>query len=248
MTLKSKSVGRWIGEAILVFGSVVGAFYFEDVREDLREKEQYVKLLLNLRNDIHDDVYKFRASADTAMGLSCSLCDDTTELGQINRFLRYNTGNKDSINILIKSHSTKIFVKWRFSSPYIDEIIKHSDLIEEDSLRSSISIYNEIYLSEHLSYATLNEQNQKNVELLQSKLDYTDPTSINKLVDIITLRNRLLSSYLLAQEAMHFDLINASELSSLVRIMDSKLAHHEVDTSSLDKKWLVKTQTSYYNR
>ncbi|WP_462248892.1 hypothetical protein [Ekhidna sp.] len=238
--MKSKSVGRWIGEAILVFGSVVGAFYFEDVREDLREKEQYVNLLINLRNDIHDDVYKFRASADTALGLNCSLCDDTTELGQISRFLRYETGNKDSINFLIMSHSAKVFVKWRFPSPYIDEIIKHSDLIEEDSLRSSISLYNEIYLSEHLSYATLNEQNQKNADLLQSTVDYTNPADINKLVDIMILRNRLLSSYLLVQEAMQFDLINASELSSIVRIMDSKLADHKVDTSKLEKRWLVK--------
>ena len=244
---KTKSVGRWIGEAVLVFGSVVGAFYFEDVREDLREKEQYVNLLLNLRNDIHDDVYKFRASADTAIGLSCTLCDDTTELGRINRFLRYNTGNKDSINVLIMTNCSKVFVKWRFPSPYIDEIIKHSDLIEEDSLRSSISIYNEIYLSEHLSYATLNEQNQKNAELLQSKIDYADPAEVSKLADILVLRNRLLSSYLLTQEAMHFDLINASELSSIVRIMDSKLAQHNVDTSALDKKWLVKTQESYYS-
>ena len=241
MSSKSKSVGRWIGEAVLVFGSVVGAFYFEDVREDLREKEQYVNLLLNLRNDIHDDVYKFRTSADTAMGLSCTLCDDTTELGQINRFLRYNIGDKDSINLLIMTHSAKVFVKWRFPSPYIDEIIKHSDLIEEDSLRSSISMYNELYLSEHLSYATLNDQNQKNAELLQTKVDYTDPTAMNKLADIMILRNRLLSSYLLVKEAMHFDLVNASELSSIVRRMDSKLANHKVDTSKLEKRWLVKT-------
>ena len=65
MTTKSKSVGKWIGEAALVFGSVVGAFYFEDVREDLREKEQYVNILLNLRNDIHDDIYEFRMTSDT---------------------------------------------------------------------------------------------------------------------------------------------------------------------------------------
>jgi len=240
MTLKSKSVGRWIGEAILVFGSVVGAFYFEDVREDLREKEQYVNLLLNLRNDIHDDVYKFRVSADTAMGLTCTLCDDTTELGQINRFFRYNIGNKDSINVFIMTNSSKIFVKWRFPSPYIDEVIKYSDLIEEDSLRSAISLYNEIYLSEHLSYETLNQQNQQNGDLLQSTVDYTDPAAINQLADIMILRNRLLSNYRVVQEAMHFDLITASELSSIVRIMDSKLANHKVDTSNLEKRWLVK--------
>ena len=247
MTSKRKSVGRWIGEAILVFGSVVGAFYFEDVREDLREKEQYVNLLLNLRNDIHGDVYKFRASSDTVMGLSCSLCDDTTELGRINRFFRYNAGDRDSINVLIMTNSTKVFVKWRFPSPYIDEIIKHSDLIEEDSLRSSISIYNEIYLSEHLSYATLNEQNQKNGELLQANIDFTDPAAINKLADMLVLQNRLLSNYRLVQEAIDFDLINASELSSIVRIMDSKLANHKVDTSKLEKRWLLNTETSYFS-
>jgi len=237
MTTRSKSIWRWIGEAVLVFGSVVGAFYFEDVREDLREKEQYVNILLNLRNDIHDDIYKFRVDTDTALG-NCWLCQDTTDLGYIDRFLRYQKGNKDSTNLLMSRMIAADFPKWRFPSPYYKEIIKYSDLIERDSVRTSISNYNEIYLSEHALYELLNEQTKRNTWLLQRTLDFTDPTSISKLVDIMELRNSLLANYRVSQRAIRTDLKNATDLVSIVKVMDKCLARHGVDTATLNTRWM----------
>lgn len=237
MTTKSKSIGKWIGEAVLVFGSVVGAFYFEDVREDLREKEQYVNVLLNLRNDIHDDIYKFRIDTDTALG-NCWLCQDTADLGYIDRFLRYQKGSKDSTNLLMMRMSAADFPKWRFPSPYYNEIIKYSDLIERDSIRTSISDYNEIYLSEHTLYDLLNEQSKRNTWLLQRTLDFTDPTSISKLVEIMELRNSLLSNYEISKRAIRSDRRNATDLVSIVQVMDNSLARHGVDTSKLDSRWM----------
>ena len=237
MTTKSKSIGKWIGEAALVFGSVVGAFYFEDVREDLREKEQYVNILLNLRNDIHDDIYEFRMTSDTTLG-NCWACQDTTDLGYIDRFLRYQKGSKDSTNILMMKMSAADFPKWRFPSPYYDEIIKHSDLVERDSIRTSISLYNEIYLSEHSFYEVLNEQSKRNAQLLQRTLDFTDPTSISKIVEIMELRNSMLTNYIISQRAIRNDIRNTADLISIVQVMDKSLAKHGIDTATLDTQWI----------
>lgn len=239
MTEKRKPFGRWLGEAVLVFGSVIAAFYFEDFREDLREREQYINILLNLRNDMHDDVYEFRVMADTAMGMQCWMCQDTTDLGYIDRYLRYKTGNRDSINLLIMKMASVINDKWRFPSPYYNEIIKYSDLIEKDSLRTDISLYNEMYLSEHTQYEVLNRQNERNIQLLARMLDYTIPEDINKLVDIKELRNTLMANYRMSQNAIRRDLWVAGELSKIVEKMDQKLANHGIDTTGLDKKWLL---------
>jgi len=38
---------------------------------------------------------------------------------------------------------------------------------------------------------------------------------------------------------MRYELLNTSDFSSIVRMMDSKLANPDVDTSNLDKRWLT---------
>ena len=130
------------------------------------------------------------------------------------------------------------FPKWRFPSPYYDEIIKHSDLVERDSIRTSISLYNEIYLSEHSFYEVLNEQSKRNAQLLQRTLDFTDPTSISKIVEIMELRNSMLTNYIISQRAIRNDIRNTADLISIVQVMDKSLAKHGIDTATLDTQWI----------
>lgn len=241
MAITNKSIWRWIGEAGLVFGSVVGAFYFEDVREDLREKDQYKNLLLNLRNDIHDDVFEFRLMADTAVG-KCPLCLDTADLNYIEKYLRFSIGEREKATELVLFMGVTQYPKWRFPSPYYQEITHHSDLIERDSLRTAISLYHEIYLSEHTIYQELNEQNTRNRYLLQRTLDYTDSTSRHKVLDIMEFRNAMLANSRITKSALRSDLKGAADLSSIVEKMDAVLHKHSVDTSSLDKQWLIKSE------
>ena len=223
---------------MLVFGSVVGAFYFEDVREDLREQDQYKNLLLNLRNDIHDDVYEFRVMGDTAVG-SCWLCKDTADLNYIEKYLRFSIGDKEKATNLVLEMGVAQYPKWRFPSPYYQEIIQYSNQIERDSLRTDISFYHEIYLSEHTDYQTLNEQNNRNMYLLQKKLDYTDKQSIHNVLGIMELRNAILANSRITKSAIRSDLRNAADLSSIVKKMDAILHQHGIDTSLLDKQWLI---------
>jgi len=56
---QKKSIGRWIGEAILIFLSVFGAFYFENLREERKEQKQYVKTLNAFKTDLETNVGKF---------------------------------------------------------------------------------------------------------------------------------------------------------------------------------------------
>ena len=236
---QSKSLARWLGEATLVFGSVVGAFYFEDYREDRREEEEYLNTLISLRNDIHDDIHDFRVQADRNVEDDCQLCNDTTRLGYINRYLRYEIGSRDTTNQLLFQMYAKIYDKWRFPSPYYQEISKYSSQLERDSLRKELSTYNEVFISEFLSYESLNYQAKKNVDYASKDLDYTNPNEINSLVEKRELRNNLISNYYLVKQAIHFDLLNAKFLSEVTIKIDSRLTKHGVDTSKLDKRWLI---------
>lgn len=240
MSKDSKSLLRWIGEAVLVFGSVVGAFYFEDLREDRREKEEYVNILLNLRNDIHDDVYDFRAQVDTAVESNCWLCRDTTTLGIINRYLRYGIGKRDTINLLMYRMMAMYYDQWRFPSPYYTEINKYSSLLEKDSLRSTVSTYNEVFISEFISYEGLNNNTERCLDLGFKSFDFTKPGEIDKLIDVVELRNVLLANYIQTKGAIRLDLSNARRLTTIVNKIDTRLAKHGIDTASLDKKWLMK--------
>lgn len=242
MSKDSKSLLRWIGEAVLVFGSVVGAFYFEDLREDRREKEEYVNILLNLRNDIHDDVYDFRAQVDTSVESVCWLCSDTTTLGIIDRYLRYDIGKRDTVNRLMFRMMAMNYDRWRFPSPYYNEISKYSSLLEKDSLRSTISTYNEVFISEFLVYEGLNNNTERCLDLGFKLLDFTKAGEIDRLSDIVELRNVLLAKYIQAKAAIRFDLHNAERLTGIVNKMDVQLFKHGIDTSSLDKQWLMKLE------
>ena len=47
-----KPVKRYLLEFALIFFSIIAAFYFEDYREDRREKKQYKELLIDFRADL----------------------------------------------------------------------------------------------------------------------------------------------------------------------------------------------------
>ena len=240
MSKDSKSFLRWIGEAALVFGSVVGAFYFEDLREDRREKEEYVNILLNFRNDIHDDVYDFRVQVDKEVASNCWVCNDTTTLGIIDRHLRYGIGKRDTVNRLMYRMMAMNYDRWRFPSPYYNEINKYSSLLEKDSLRTSISTYNEVFISEFLVYEGLNNNTERCLDLGFKLFDFTKAGEIDRLIDVVELRNVLLAKYMQAKAAIRLDLHNAERLTDIVNKIDVQLAKHSIDTASLDKKWLLK--------
>lgn len=59
MRRDKKPIGRWFGEALLIFLSVLGAFYFDNIKDDRAKNDQYIRHLKDFRNDLIENQGKF---------------------------------------------------------------------------------------------------------------------------------------------------------------------------------------------
>lgn len=59
MRRERKPVIRWIGEALLIFISVIAAFYFDSYRESRNLEKQYLRYLTDFKKDLEENQGKF---------------------------------------------------------------------------------------------------------------------------------------------------------------------------------------------
>ena len=57
--IQRKPLSRWLGEAILIFLSVLAAFYFENYRERKKDEKEYIKTLKAFKTDLETNIGKF---------------------------------------------------------------------------------------------------------------------------------------------------------------------------------------------
>ena len=81
MRRDKKPVTRWIGEAILIFLSVFGAFYFDNLREERGQKKLYIQYLQDFKSDLQVNQAKFAHELDP-------IPNATTGRGYLNRMIR----------------------------------------------------------------------------------------------------------------------------------------------------------------
>ena len=59
MRRDKKPIGRWIGEALLIFLSVFAAFYFDNIKDDRAQEELYIRHLKDFKSDLEENQGKF---------------------------------------------------------------------------------------------------------------------------------------------------------------------------------------------
>lgn len=243
---KKKPVWRWIGEAALVFASVLGAFMVEDYRHNKQEKGDYVNALLAFRNDVHEDVRDYRFSYDTAAVImnkfhrSPGLPGLLQVLKRVDSLL--NTTVDDNMLAWEAFDDVYGFSDWRNASSFYEQLNRYSEFLIADSLHRIVRQYQTINNGEFVPYETYNEILDQFYNYAFGKININDPgDQINTEVanslyfknSVIVLRSIIEGNLIPVEQ------LQSRRLSEMVRRIDKVLHHHDIDTSSLDKKFLI---------
>jgi len=138
---------RYFIEFVLIFSSVVLAFYFEDYRENRRDEEEYRKALLNFREDLHRDIITFRFTHDTA-SVARNRSYPKPFLLEMDSIIRTVSSmvwdgdeeNNDSALYIFNSNIGPI-MPWRSPSKNVIEVNKYPNLVAADSIRHLLANY-----------------------------------------------------------------------------------------------------------
>lgn len=244
---KKKSVWRWFGEALLVFTSVLGAFWVEDYRHNKQEKEDFINTLVNLRNDVHNNVREMRYTYDTAsyifpnnrQGPRMGEHNETFELLTASISDPPKVNSAETIN-LFRSVVYSQLVDWRVRSPFAEHISSYPKYLNKDSLAYLVSKYRYIMRVQFGSHANFNEvakellsHFEKNIEF---RSGYDDGNS--QFLSSTYFFNKVIYLRESHYSRITGDSLNAVELSKLCLSLDKVLIQYDVDTSSLDKQFL----------
>lgn len=192
---KSKPIHRWIGEFMLVFLSVLGAFWVEDYRHNKQEEKDFIEELENIRTLVYNDIKHFTYTYDTSYnGFVKKWWMESLETN-INRI---KIGNADSLTRFIADYDSSAFGvglwanNWKRISPSFKNIHNYGKFINENGLLEVITRYQNLY--------KINEENIQELVKLRTEIhddldrldlqDYQNPQNFKILTQPIIF-NRL---------------------------------------------------------
>ncbi len=170
MRREKKPLWRWIGEAALIFLSILGAFYVDGYREHKNKESTYIKHLTDFKYDLEKTAgsMRFELSANS---------NENQRSGYLPRFLKL----ADSLDLMVKSgdpaHTRSILSiveelddrlsKWIFSSPHFDRItLDYYYFIRNPDLKADIATHKRDHLHRQESKDAVNHLLDKLVDLL----------------------------------------------------------------------------------
>ncbi|NQZ76449.1 MAG: hypothetical protein HRT61_10115 [Ekhidna sp.] len=222
---ENKSVYRYIGEAVLVFASVLGALWVEDYRHHKQKYEDYMDALISFRNRVHADIYIFQMPNDTSIGgfIPPAINSIDTILLRVenNELVEAKEGILQSVFR---------WAKWRYPSRSSIILSNYPKYLNSDNVSVSIENYESFFSRQNLNFDYLNEKiTRLRVYCMTTKTGDLDPSVMKELV--VDYRTELVNM-------QKQDSIIVDNFISLVNQLDSILAKRGADTTALNKTFL----------
>lgn len=146
MRRNRKPFGRWIGEAVLIFVSVFGAFYLDNLRQEKGEEKLYLRYLEEFKSDLEDNQGKFSYELDNTYNNSGRgyIQENIRQLVFIDSLFALKT--REAADTLLKLIDDRAIIgisEWIFTSPQYEMLagdyysfIKNKDLKDRLELHS----------------------------------------------------------------------------------------------------------------
>ncbi len=134
-----KPVGRWLGEALLIFLSVYCAFYFDGIKDERTQDNEYIRHLKDFKSDLEENQGKFNYELNKVYNASNGqgyILGTISKLEILDSLMAVPTrASGDSIINLINEGIINSLTPWIFVSPQYDKLdseyysfIKNGDL------------------------------------------------------------------------------------------------------------------------
>lgn len=151
MRQNRKPIGRWIGEAILIFVSVFGAFYLDNLRGEKQQEREYLQHLEDLRNDLLTNQGKFNYELNPVARdpYSGYIDKNLSLLTYVDSIVHIPTReHADTLLKMVNDRSIIGLSEWIFASSQYDMLSKQFfSYIQNDSLKNNL----ERHFRNHLS-------------------------------------------------------------------------------------------------
>ncbi len=146
MRRDKKPIGRWFGEALLIFLSVLGAFYFDNIKDNRAEDQKYIRHLKDFRDDLIENIGKFNYELnavydrDNGQGYIQGTIDQLESMGTLMSTPTRTSG--DSIINLINDNIINSLTPWIFVSPQYDKLdSEYYSFIKSDGLKGKLQMH-----------------------------------------------------------------------------------------------------------
>ena len=180
MSRQKKPFIRWVGEALLIFLSVLGAFYFDNLREERNKKKQYVQHLTDFKSDLMSNQGKFNFELADSY-------DPNTSQGYLKHIINELVAFDSLLNLppsqteaqlidLINENAIRGLGQWIYPSPQYDKLsTQFYSFIRNDSLRMNLEMHYRNNISRQ-SYKDAINGHVSNFEFIEDQLNLLDGT------------------------------------------------------------------------
>ena len=154
MRRDKKPLWRWIGEALLIFLSILAAFYVDNYREQKAREDLYLKHLNDFLFDLLSNAQSldFEISSETSDNIFAGyIAKRMEQLEGLDSLLR--TENPINIPTIVEVFSREIdpsVSKWIFQSPHYEKLtVDYYYFIKNQDLKSHITTHKNDNLHRH---------------------------------------------------------------------------------------------------
>lgn len=179
MRRDKKPLWRWIGEATLIFLSILGAFYVDNYREHKAKEALYIKHLEDFQYDLSYNIgsmaFELEKKGD-AEKQSGYLTHDILLYDSLESIIASANPQEMSKAIgLISEYASQRLSKWIFESPHFDKLaLDYYYFIKNPDLKSSITTHKKDNLHRQESKDHFNATIQE-LQALTDNLNFKNP-------------------------------------------------------------------------
>jgi|GEM_PF-2845742 len=141
-----KPVGRWFGEALLIFLSVYGAFYFDSIKDERTRDNEYIRHLKDFKSDLQENQGKFNYELNKVYNSSNGqgyILGTISELEILDSLMTVpSRASADSIINLINEGIINSLTPWIFVSPQYDKLdSEYYSFIKNEDLKGKLQMH-----------------------------------------------------------------------------------------------------------
>ncbi|WP_422004437.1 hypothetical protein [Roseivirga pacifica] len=222
-----KSIGRWIGEAIVISVSVLAAFYLDNLREERNQEKLFIQYLEDFRSDLEENQRKFeyelsnRYNSENGRGYLKGIIE---RLNFVDSVLAYPTkNNADTLIALIDNRSLIGVSEWIFVSPKYTRLDNEFySYFKNDALHETIEMHYRNNVSRTKAKNAIN-QHLSDFQAVENQIDFDNPsTPKNRQVIFNTESKNILRRLKDSYQSLVFFTKNNKESDSLLIIRINK--------------------------
>ncbi|OEK01041.1 hypothetical protein BFP97_05755 [Roseivirga sp. 4D4] len=146
MRRDKKPIGRWFGEALLIFLSVLGAFYFDNIKDQRDKNNEYIRYLKDFKSDLEENQGKFNYELNSEYRRSNGqgyINGTIRQLEVVDSLMAIPTRTSaDSIINLINDGVINSLTPWIFVSPQYEKLdSEYYSYIKNDDLKGKLQMH-----------------------------------------------------------------------------------------------------------